>query len=887
MNASVGRRGGHTLGKAGRYLGKSAVDRRAGWGLGLARGLSTRGAGTLPSSAQTVIIGGGAVGSSIAYHLAKLGRKDIVLLEQGTISCGTSWHAAGLVGQLRNTASEIYLSCYGSKLYSELEAETGQATGFKRCGSLTLAQSEDRMTALKRNVARAKAFNIEAHMISPQEANNLLGGILETSDLHGALWLPGDGTISPSDLTNSYIAGAKKSGGVKVFEGVKVAKFTIDEKTNQISHVFTDKGHKIACDEVVIACGQWSRNVGKLAGVNIPLHSAEHFYIVTEPLKPEPASPKMPLFRDPDSFTYFREWSQGLCVGGFEPVCKPCFNVTNQFNQIPDKFEFQLFDEDWDHFNILMEGALKRIPSLSTVGVRQMINGPESFTPDNQYILGEAPERRKVFVAAGFNSSGIASSGGAGKALAEWIVGGEPPLDLWTVDIRRFTSVQNNGKYLHDRTLETLGLHYQIPYPKRELESARPLRRSAVYEKLKAKDAVFGNKFGWERPNYFGVVPATAIANTSGAVNTTQPLTFGTPAWFDLVKAEHVACREKVGIFDQSSFAKLLVQGKDAGEFLQRVCSNDMNVDIGKIVYTGMLNERGGMETDLTITRTNLNEYLIVTSTAQATRDLDLLNRYIHKHDLNACVTDVTSSYSVFSVMGPNARDLLSSVSTDVLDNDSFPFGSSKLIDIGYASVRANRITYVGELGWELYVPTEMASYVYDMLTSKELVNKFGLRDCGYYAIDSLRMEKGYRAWGAELSSDWTPYECGLGFAVKLNKSVDSFIGKDAMLAKKGKPLQRQLKMFTIDDSKVFPWGAEPILSGGETVGYVTSAAYGFTLERGVVMAMVKLPPADATATTKAEKSKQKYEIEVNGVVYSLTEHAKPPYDPTSARVKL
>jgi glycine/D-amino acid oxidase-like deaminating enzyme len=341
----------------------------------------------IPTTARTVIIGGGAVGSSIAYHLSKMGRREIILLEQGTISCGTSWHAAGLVGQLRNTPSEIYLSCYGSTLYSELEMETGQATGFKRCGSLTLAQSEDRMIALKRNVARAKAFNIEAHMVSPGEANDMLGGILETSDLHGALWLPGDGTISPTDLTTSYIAGAKKFG-VKVFENVKVDKFAIDEKTNQVSHVYTNKGDVIACDEVVIACGQWSRNIGKLAGVNVPLHSAEHFYVVTEPLKPQPANPMMPLFRDPDSFTYFREWSQGLCVGGFEPVCKPCFHVHNQMNQIPEKFEFQLFDEDWDHFSVLMEGALKRIPGLADIGVRQMINGPESFTPDNQYILG-------------------------------------------------------------------------------------------------------------------------------------------------------------------------------------------------------------------------------------------------------------------------------------------------------------------------------------------------------------------------------------------------------------------------------------------------------------------------------------------------------------------
>lgn len=833
---------------------------------------------SFPSTARTVIIGGGAVGSSVAYHLSKLGRKEIVVVEQGAISCGTTWHAAGLVGQLRNTPSEIYLSCYGSKLYSELESETGQATGFKTCGSLTLAQTPDRMTALKRNIARAKAFNIEAHMVSPQEANDMLGGILKTSDLQGALWLPGDATISPSDLTASYIAGAK-SRGVQLFQNVTVQNFEIDNATNQISSVHTSQGN-IKCDEVVICCGQWSRNVGKLAGVNIPLHSAEHFYVITEPLKPV-ASVNMPLFRDPDSYTYFREWSQGLCVGGFEPKCKPCFPVKNQLSQIPEKFEFQLFDEDWDHFNVLMEGALNRIPSLETTGIRQMVNGPESFTPDNQYILGEAPERRKVFVAAGFNSSGIASSGGAGKALAQWIVDGQSPLDLWTVDIRRFSSYQNNGKYLHDRTLETLGLHYQIAYPKRELDSGRPLRKSAIFEQLKQKDATFGNKFGWERPNYFGVIPAEIMAQRSAVVpNCSQPLTFGKPAWFENVRREHQACRESVVVFDQSSFSKLLIQGKDSASFVQRVCCNEMNVPTGKIVYTGILNERGGMETDLTVTKINEEEFLVITSTSQCTRDADLLRRRIGVDD-RVVVTDVTSAHSVFSVMGPKSRELMSMVSSDCFNNEQFPFGTSKLIDVGYATVRANRITYVGELGWELYVPTEMAAYVYQLLFDAGKASHINLIDAGYFAIDSLRIEKGYRAWGAELSSDWTPYECGLGFAVKLNKNVD-FIGKSALKSVRGKKLQRQLKQFVLLDPEIFPWGSEPILRGDETVGYVTSAAYGFTIGAGIVMAMVKLDPDRLTNTTEQD---DKYTIEVNGRIIGLKEYSKPPYDPASTKL--
>lgn len=855
-----------------------------------------------PTTARTVIIGGGAIGSSVAYHLAKLGRKDIVILEQGTVGCGTTWHAAGLVGQLRPTPSEIYLSCYGSQLYSELEMETGQATGFRRCGSLTLAQTDDRMIALKRSAARAKAFNIEAYMISPSEAGERLGGIIETSDLKGALWLPQDGTVSPSDLTASYIAGAKQNG-VKLLEQTKLLGFEINDSLNQVTTVHTDRGD-ILCEEVVNCAGQWARNVGLMAGVTVPLHAAEHFYIVTQPFTSPGISKDMPLFRDPDSYTYFREWSGGLCAGGFEPKCKPCFPVMpnkNQQNEIPDKFEFQLFQEDWDHFSVLMEGALKRIPSLGTVGVRQMVNGPESFTADNQYILGEAPERRKFYVAAGFNSSGIASSGGAGKALAEWIVDDKPPLDLWTVDIRRFSQLQNNGRYLHDRTLETLGLHYQIQYPKKELMSSRDLRKSAIYDRLASFGAVFGSKFGWERPNYFS---PTLAANRS--LIAPENLTFQRPHWFEDSRAEHMACREAVALFDQSSFSKLLVKGHDAGAFLQRVCCNDMAGPTGRIVYTGLLNSTGGMESDCTVTKLASDEYLLVTSTAQAVRDMDWLNRCIFKHTEttgereHVMVVDMSSAYAVFSLMGPRARDVLQRLSTEDLSSEAFPFGTSKLIDLGQATVRASRITYVGELGYELYIPTEMAVSCYQALMQAGEAS--GIRNAGYYAIDSLRMEKGYRAWGHELSTDWTPYDCGLAFAVKLSKK-ENFIGKQALMniktMRQDTVPTRQLVCFSIEDPSVFPWGSESILYDGDAVGYVTSAAYGHTVGRGVVFAMIqgahcvqKVKELSALATngitggSANSAASTGFEIEVNGTLFPVVPHGRPLYDPEGYKIK-
>jgi len=821
----------------------------------------------LPTQSRVVIVGGGVIGCSVAYHLAKEGWKDVVVLESGSIGGGTTWHAAGLIGQMRGNNAETQLSgVYGCKLYSELEAETGLATGFKQCGSLTIATNEDRMTFLRRNATRAKAYGIEADIISPEETKRLYP-YMKIDDVLGALWLPGDGSAISSDITASLAAGAKQNG-VKIFEKTKVTGF--DTKDGYVTGVTTNKGH-IDCEVVVNCGGQWARNIGQMAGVDVPLHSAEHFYITTKPFKDDPVDSMLPVMRDPDAYTYFREWSGGLIMGGFEPECKPCF-----MDGVPEDFEFSLLEEDWDHFEILMEGALNRVPALETAEV-QMVNGPESFTPDMGYILGEAPGLRKFYVAAGFNSSGIASAGGAGRSLAEWIINDAPTMDLWSVDIRRFAPFHNNDRWLRDRTFETLGLHYQISWPRREFESGRPLRKSALYKQLQEKNACFGSKFGWERVNFYAPEGEEPKIKYS----------FGRQNWFDWVDAEAKACRESVAIFDQSSFSKFLIQGKDSLKVLQRLCCNDMNVDHGKIVYTGLLNEQGGMESDLTVMRVDDNTFFCVTSTSQAVRDADWIKTHIDNSEF-CTLTDVTSSYSVMTVMGPNSRALLSKLTSSDLSNESFPFGTTKMIGLGYATVRAARVTYVGELGWELYVPTEMATDVYDNI--QEAGEEFKLKDAGYYAIESLRVEKAYRGWSHDITSNDTPYEAGLGFAVKLDKEED-FIGKAALIKQKADGITKRLTVFQFTDTDAYPLGDEPIYRNGKAVGYVSSACYGHTVGRAIAMGYVKNKEGGKANKKfvlggKDDTDKPKYEIEINGVLYDVSASFQPAYDPKGLKIK-
>ena len=627
--------------------------------------------------------------------------------------------------------------------------------------------------------------------------------------------------------------------------------------------VRTDHGDIEA--EVVVNCaGQWAKSVGALAGINVPLYSAEHFYAVTEQI--EGVHRNLPILRDPDGYTYFKEEVGGLVVGGFEPEAKPWVAP----DQLPYPFEFQLLEEDWDHFSVLMENAMLRIPALRRTGIKKLYNGPESFTPDNQFILGEAPEVRNFYVAAGFNSVGIASAGGAGRALAEWIANGEPTSDLSAVDIRRFAPFNGNDQWLHDRVAEILGLHYEVPWPNRELTTARPFRRSPVYHLLAASGALFGSKMGWERVNVFAP-PGTAPE---------LEYTWGKPNWLAWSAAEQRATRENVALYDQTSFGKLLVTGRDACEVLQWLCTADMAVEPGRAVYTGMLNERGGYEADVTVTRLSRDEFLLVTSSASVQRDLDWIRRHIRPGQ-HASVTDVTSSLAVYGVMGPRSRLLLQRLTRADLSDEGFPFSASRQIGLGYATVRATRITYVGELGWELYVPAEFAVGVYEQLL--EAGQEHGLVQAGYYTINSLRLEKGYRAFGSDLTPDYNPAEAGLLFTCKL-KSETTFIGRESVeKAKTGGP-RRKLVSLVLDDPDPMMWGGELVLRNGEAVGQVTSAAWGETVGACVALAYVRR--RDNSPVTKDYLESGAYQVNVGGTPCPATLHSRSPYDPTGRRIR-
>jgi 4-methylaminobutanoate oxidase (formaldehyde-forming) len=812
---------------------------------------------SLPTHARAVVIGGGIVGCSTAYHLAKCGWRDVVLIERAKLTSGSTFHAAGLVGQLRTSANITKLLTYSVELYDRLEAETGLATGWKRSGGLRLACNRERMTELLRQATTARSFGLAVEVLSPADAKALWPP-MDVGDVVGAVFLPSDGQANPSDVTQALAKGARQ-GGVRIVEDC--AAVAIRVVRGRASGVRTTLG-EIACDVVVNCAGQWAKDVGRLAGVSVPLQSVQHQYLVTEPIAGLPRN--LPTLRDPDRLIYFKEEVGGLVMGGYEP--NP---IAWAVDGIPPNFHFTLLDSNWDHFEPLMAQALARVPALESAGIKQLINGPESFTPDGNFILGEAPEVRNFYVGAGFNAFGIASAGGAGKALAEWIAGGEPPMDLWPVDIRRFGSVHRDDAVVRERTLEAYAKHYAIAFPHEEYESARRLRLSPLFQRLKAQGACFGAKLGWERPNWFAR-PGESLEDA---------YSFARQNWFDAVGREHRACREAVALFDQTSFAKFMMVGRDAEAVLSWICANDVARPPGTVTYTQMLNRRGGIECDLTVTRLAEDSYYIVTGTGYATHDFSWIARNI-PDGADARLLDVTSAYAVLTLMGPEARTVLRAVTTADLDNAAFPFATARDITIAGAAVRALRITYVGELGWELHLPVESAAAVYDRLMDAGAPH--GIVNAGYRAIESLRLEKAYRAWGSDIGPDFSPLEAGLGWAVKLKSDVP-FLGREALADQGRRPLTRRFAGFTVSDPDTVLLGRETIYRDGKRVGWLTSGGWGYTVGQNVGFGYVRDPEGMSTD----DLLNGAYELEVATRRVRAAVHLGPLYDPKARRVKL
>ena len=813
----------------------------------------------LPRSARIIIVGGGIVGCSVAYHLGRMGITDCILVERGKLSSGSSWHAAGLVGQLRSNANVTQLLGYSVSLYDKLEAETGLATGWRMNGGLRLACNAERWIEVKRQATTARSFGLEMHLLSASEARDLWP-LMMVDDVVGAAFLPTDGQANPSDIVQALARGAR-TGGVAIHEDLRVTGIRVEDGT--VRAIETERG-VIACEKLVLCAGQWTRDLGRLAGVNVPLVSVQHHYLITAAI--DGITRGLPTLRDPDRLTYYKEETGGLVMGGYEPDPVPW-----AVGGLPADFQFTLLESDWDHFTPIMQQALERVPALATAGVKQLVNGPESFTPDGNFILGQAPEVRNIFVGAGFNAFGIAAGGGAGMALAEWVVHGEPPSDLWPVDIRRFGRPHQDIDWVRTRTLEAYGKHYTMAWPAEEYASGRPLRKSPLYERLKSSGAVFGEKLGWERPNWFADLAAGEQAK--------DVYTYGRPNWFGAVAREHRATRERVALFDQTSFAKFMLTGRDAGTALSWIAANDISRPPGALTYTQMLNARGGIECDLTVARLADDQFYIVTGTGFATHDFDWIRHNIPA-GLDAQLVDVTEQYSVLALMGPRARDTLSAVTPGDVSNVAFPFAQCRRITIGGAQVIALRITYVGELGWELHAPIDAATGVYDSLL--EAGRPQGIANAGYRAIETLRLEKGYRAWGADIGPDHSPLMAGLGWAVKLQGDIP-FLGRAALEEQKKRPLPRLLACFTVDDPAIVLLGRETIFRDGRRMGWLTSAGYGHTVQKSIGYGYVRDAENGVDAGQVLSGS---YELEVATERVPASVSLAPLYDPGMTRIK-
>ncbi|MBM3614171.1 MAG: FAD-dependent oxidoreductase [Alphaproteobacteria bacterium] len=808
---------------------------------------------TLPTQAQIIVIGGGIIGCSTAYHLARDHKADVLLLEQGKITSGSTWHAAGLVGQLRSSASITKVLKYSVDLYKGLAAETGLDTGWKMTGCLRLATTADRWTEYKRLATTARSFGMEMELVSADEVKRMWP-LMDTFDLIGASWLPTDGQASPSDITQSLAKGARMHGA-KIVEGVTVTGFRIEGR--RITHVETTQGD-IACDKVVNCGGMWARQLGAMAGVAVPLHPVKHQYIITE--KIDGLSPDAPTLRDPDRRTYFKEEVGGLVMGGYEP--NPQGWVTGD---IPPNWEFRLFDDDFDHFGQHLEQAIARVPALEKTGVKQMINGAESFTPDGNFILGPAPESENMYVGAGFNAFGIASGGGAGWVLAEWVMRGEAPLDLWAVDIRRFSGLHGDRDWVATRTLEAYGKHYTVAFPHEEYDSGRPRITSPLYARLQAKGAVFGSKLGWERPNWFA--PA--------GMEPRDRYSMGRQNWFAPVGEEHAHVRAHAGVFDQSSFAKYELSGPKAAEALEAICANRVAREVGRLTYTQLLNSRGGIEADLTVARLAEDRFYIVTGTGFRTHDYGWITDHLPKSGVS--FEDVTEGWGTLSLMGPRARDILAAVTAEDVSNVALPFGSARVLTIAGVKVRALRVTYVGELGWELHCLINQLGEVYDALMAVDP----DLRPVGYRALESMRLEKGYRAWSSDITLNDTPFEAGLGWAVKL-KSTTPFLGRAALEAAAGKPLTKSLMTFAVDAPDAVLVGRETILRDGQAVGYLTSGGYGYTVGKSIGMGYVR----NEAGVNSDWLAAGRYALVIAGEETPARLEMKPLVDPEGARIK-
>jgi glycine cleavage system T protein len=812
---------------------------------------------SIPTHARAVIVGGGVSGCSVAYHLAKLGWRDIVLLERKQLTCGTTWHAAGLIGQLRASNNMTRLAKYSADLYVKLEAETGVATGMRQCGSITVALTDERKEEIFRQASLARAFDVDVREIGPDEVKAMYPH-LNVSDVKAAVHLPLDGQCDPANIAMALAKGARQNGAT-IIEGVKVtAVNTAGGKVTGVNWQQGEEAGTIEADIVVNCGGMWGRDLAAQSGVTLPLHACEHFYIVTEAIE---GLPRLPVLRVPDECAYYKEDAGKMLLGAFEPKAKPW-----GMNGISEDFCFDQLPEDFDHFEPILEQAVNRLPLLATAGIHTFFNGPESFTPDDRYYLGEAPEIKGYWVAAGYNSIGIVSSGGAGFALAQWMNDGEPPFDLWEVDIRRAQPFQKNRHYLRERVTETLGLLYADHFPYRQMATARGVRRSAIHEHLKARGAVFGEVAGWERANWFAEEGQEREYHYS----------WKRQNWFNDQKREHLAVREAVGLFDMTSFGKIRVEGRDALSFLQRLCANDMDVEPGRIVYTQMLNARGGIECDLTVTRLTETAFLLVVPGATLQRDLAWLRRHVGERF--AVITDITAAEAVLCVMGPNARSLMQAVSPNDFSNAAHPFGLAREIEIGMGLARAHRVTYVGELGWELYVSSDQAAHVFETLA--EAGPDHGLKLCGLHTLDSCRIEKAFRHFGHDITDEDHVLEAGLGFAVKTGKG--DFIGRDAVLAKREAGLARRLVQFQLKDPEPLLFHDEVVVRDGEIVSIITSGNYGHHL--GGAIGLGYVPSAGESADDVLASS---YEIEIAGQRHAAVASLKPLYDPGALRVRM